>query len=125
MNSSATSFDVRVWKIRTYHGSQGKTYTIRWTVAGQEWRDTFKTYALADSARSELLSASRNGEAFDVTTGHPISKSAQRADQSWFDFACHYVDLKWPNAAGNTRKGIAETLPHSRYAVYYNLGHDG
>jgi len=113
-----TSYDVRIWKIRTYKGRRGTTYTVRWTVAGQEWSDTFKTYALADSARGELLAAARIGEAFDVATGRPISKSARREEQSWFDFACRYVDLKWPTAAGNTRRGIAETLASATPALF-------
>jgi len=113
-----TSYDVRIWKIRTYKGRRGTTYTVRWTVAGREWSDTFKTYALADSARGELLAAARIGEAFDVATGRPISKSARREEQSWFDFACRYVDLKWPTAAGNTRRGIAETLTSATPALF-------
>lgn len=29
---------------------------------------------------------------------------------SWFDFACVYVDMKWPQAAGKSRAGNADTL---------------
>ena len=35
-----------------------------------------------------------------------------RADRSmsWYDFACEYVDLKWPRVAGTTRRTHAEAL---------------
>ena len=28
----------------------------------------------------------------------------------WFDFACKYVDMKWPRAAGKSRAGKADAL---------------
>jgi hypothetical protein len=30
--------------------------------------------------------------------------------RSWYAHACDYVDMKWPNAAPNSRRGIAEAL---------------
>jgi hypothetical protein len=35
---------------------------VRWKVAKQRWKSTFKTAALADSFRSDLLAAARKGE---------------------------------------------------------------
>jgi hypothetical protein len=31
-------------------------------------------------------------------------------EMSWYDFACAYATMKWEGAAGNSRKGVAETL---------------
>jgi integrase len=84
---------------------------VRWIVAGREWHDTFPTKALADSHRSDLVSATRRGEAFLLATGLPISwQRAEESMVSWYDHACAYVDMKWPQAAGKSRQGIAESL---------------
>lgn len=40
----------------------------------------------------------------------PVSMTRTVNQMSWFDFACAYVDMKWPDLSGNSRKGIAETL---------------
>jgi integrase len=112
MSGRKTTFDVRVWGVskRTWE-SGAATYRVRWIVAGQTWHDSFKTRALADSFRSELLSLARQGEPFDVATGQPISRlREEKTSQSWYAHACSYVDMKWPQAAGKSRQGIAESL---------------
>ena len=68
-----TTYDVRIWSIQEKVGARGKSYVVRWRVAGRRWKATFKTAALADSFRSDLLAAARKGEAFDTTTGRPVS----------------------------------------------------
>src|SRR5690348_7686866 len=68
------SFDVRFWKIRTYKGKRGQTYAVRWKVGGQEHHETYQTKAHAESRLAELRSYARQGVAFDVTTGLPISE---------------------------------------------------
>ena len=60
------SFDVRFWKVRSYKGARGQTYTVRWTVAGRTHPETFKTRALADGRLAELRTHARNGAPFDV-----------------------------------------------------------
>lgn len=118
----STSYDVRVWKVTTRTLQRGKSYRVRWTVAGQEWHDTFATYALAESFRAELLTRARRGEPFDVATGRPVSAHPPAdTGPSWFEHACAYVDMKWPHAAGNSRRGIADTLA----TVTPSLLHEG
>ena len=75
----------------------------------------------AESFRSELLSAMRKGEAFDIDAGQPVSM-LRREDRatSWFDFAGSYVDMKWPRAAGKYRKSIAEALTSATIAILEN-----
>lgn len=114
--SRPTSFDVRLWSVskRTW-ASRQVTYRVRWVVAGQTWHDSFKTRALADSFRSELLCLARQGEPFDIETGQPVSRVRhEEIPQSWYAHAhahaCAYVDMKWPRAAGKSRQGIAESL---------------
>lgn len=99
----ATTYDVRMWKTRAYKGKRKTTYYVRWSVAGQEWTEPFGGTALAESFRSELISACRRGEAFDTETGRPVSMQRATREMSWYDFACAYVDMKWPRVAATTR----------------------
>jgi integrase len=105
-----TSYDVRVWSTRVYKGASTTTYYVRWKVGEKRFQEGFKTSALADSFRSQLVSASRSGEAFDTMIGLPVSMGRQEVTASWYEFACSYVDVKWPDSAGKSRMGIAETL---------------
>jgi hypothetical protein len=68
-----TSYDVRIWKTEVCSGARRSTYTVRWTVGGKPWREPFKTVALADAFRSELVTVARKGEAFMIATGRPTS----------------------------------------------------
>ncbi|GAA1347903.1 tyrosine-type recombinase/integrase [Saccharothrix algeriensis] len=104
------SFDVRIWKTEVWQGKTTTTYTVRWAVAGQRFKEPFKSSALADSFRSKLVVAAKGGEAFDVGTGLPVSMRRARSSMTWYAFACAYVDMKWDESAGNSRKGIAEML---------------
>ena len=111
------SFDVHFWKIRSYKGKRGKTYTVRWTVAGVTHPETFKTQALADSRLAELRTHARNGVAFDVTTGLPVPEvrqaraEAAKADElSWYQHALNYVARRRKGLAGNSMRSIADTL---------------
>lgn len=69
--------------------------------------DRFATKALAESFRSQLISATRSGEPFDELTGLPESRARE---VSWLDHAISYVDVKWPRAAAKSRKSTAEAL---------------
>src|SRR5215216_6376633 len=102
--------DVRIWSIQVNARARGKTYVVRWRVAGRRWKATFKTAALADSFRSDLLAAARKGEAFDTGTGRPVSMLRASKDMSWYSFACAFADLKWPRVAATTRRTHAEAL---------------
>ena len=111
------SFDVHFWKIRPYKGRRGRTYTVRWTVAGTSHPETFKTLALAESRLAELRTYARNGVAFDVGTGLPVPQirqihaEAARADElSWYQHALNYVARRRKGLAGNSMRSIAETL---------------
>jgi integrase len=112
-----TTYAVSIWKITKYEGKRRKTYNVRWKVDKQEFRVPFKTYALADSFRSELLVAAKKGEPFDTTTGRPLS--ALKADNTtdWFAFASEYAAIKWPGASPEHRRGIAEALTNITAAL--------
>ncbi|MBG0828198.1 site-specific integrase [Planomonospora sp. ID67723] len=101
------SYDVRFWKIQTRKGRR-KPYEVRWVVADRPFSQSFVTGALADSFRAQLITAARNGEAFDSETGLPDSMHREKQAVTWFEHAVDYVAAKWPKAAGNSRRSIIE-----------------
>ncbi|MEV1156937.1 integrase [Micromonospora chokoriensis] len=105
-----TTYDVSIWSIETYDGKKGRTYRVRWRVAGQPRKEVFKTKALAEGFRSELVTASRKGEAFDIGSGLPAAMRRETATMSWYDLACAFADMKWPHVAATTRRTHAEAL---------------
>src|SRR5690242_4848230 len=105
-----TSYDVRVWAVKTYERRNGRTYGVRWSVAGKPFHKTYRTKALADAARADLLSRTRQGEPFDVATGLPVSKLPVETGPTWYAHACAFIDSKWPRLAPKSRKSLAEAL---------------
>lgn len=105
------TFEVRVYKVYVYVGRRGKTYTVRWKVGPDVRSKVFAVSAQAEAFRSNLLSATRMGEAFSRQTGEPGSWARiERARVSWYDFACSYVDMKWKPASAKYRQDIARAL---------------
>lgn len=100
------SFDVRFWSVRR-NDRRRRPWEVRWVVAGREHSRSFVTRALAESFRSDLVAATRSGEAFDPVTGLP---EREASDVTWYTHACAYVDMKWPRAAAKSRKSMAEAL---------------
>jgi integrase len=111
-----STYDVRIWSIEEHKGKDRKThkpkstFRVRWVVAGQRFGDSFATRPLAESYRSRLLVAQREGVAFDESCGLPEPMARQLRASSWYQHAVEYVDMKWPHASPNHRRGIAETL---------------
>jgi hypothetical protein len=60
--------------------------------------------------RSELMSATRAGEPFDVYSGLPVSEVKRRESSSFVQFAQSDVDVKWPDAAAKTRTSMVDAL---------------
>lgn len=110
MTRSGSSYDVRIWAIRSYKGARGTTYTVRWRVNGREQQRTFKTHKLADSFRSELQTASRSGESFSEQSGLPSSMVSAGSQLTLYEHAMEFVDHKWPHSSARHRKGLAEAL---------------
>jgi integrase len=111
-----SSYDVRIWSIREHKGKDratGKprsTYRVRWAVAGKDCGESFQTKALAESFRSKLITAQREGIAFDEATGLPEPMARELNSRTWYEHALAFVDMKWPRASAKHRKGIAESL---------------
>jgi integrase len=84
---------------------------VRWTVEGHEKSESFMTFGLADSRRSKLVTAARDGEAFDVRTGLPATElRAIKQRTTWYDLAHEYLDERWDRTPGNTRRTLADAF---------------
>ncbi|MEV7091818.1 integrase [Amycolatopsis sp. NPDC051045] len=106
-----TSHDVRIWSIETIKRVRKTTHRVRWIVAGEKFGEMFTEFALADSFRSKLMTAARKGEEFDTETGYPASlRRTQAETKTWFEFACEYMDMKWPDSSPKYRKSLVESL---------------
>lgn len=102
------SYEVRVWSIRPNRSGNPE---LRWRVGPRRHSKTFATKALADSFRSQLVTAARAGEAFDVESGLPVSlHNGRKAGPTWFEHAERFAAMKWPRVAPNSRRSIAEAL---------------
>ena len=86
------------------------TYKVRWKVGARLWKEGFRNAAQADSFRSALLTATRKGEEFSLASGRPTAWAREKAQITWFEFACTYVDMKWKQASAKYRKDIARAL---------------
>jgi integrase len=105
-----TTYDVRIYRSDAYKGTTVTSYRVRWKVGSRMRSQHFRNAALADSFRSSLLTAARKGEAFSLTTGRPISWKQDQSVLSWYALTLRYTAAKWPYAAPNHRKSIAEAL---------------
>jgi integrase len=111
-----STYDVKVWNIQEHEGKDRKTgkpkstYRVRWVVAGKVHSDRFQTKAHAESFRAKLITAQREGVAFDEASGLPEPMARLLNTRSWYEHAVAFVDMKWPRAAAKQRKSIAEAL---------------
>jgi integrase len=108
----AFSHDVQFWKLAHLPRKKGRRriHGVRWVVAGKSFSKWFEYEAQADSYRSKLISAARQGEGFDIETGLPKSTAREQEAVTWFDLACRFVDLKWPHVAAKSRTSIADAV---------------
>jgi integrase len=111
------TFNVRVHKTEVYKGKRVTTYTVRWRVGKKPHKEPFRNSAQADSFRSSLLTATRQGEAFSIRTGRPTSWERKEAAVNWYAFSLDYCAMKWPYASPNHRRGIAEALTDATEAL--------
>ncbi|HKA95337.1 MAG TPA: tyrosine-type recombinase/integrase [Streptosporangiaceae bacterium] len=112
-----TTYDVRVYRTEVYKGARVTTYRVRWKVGYRLSAEDFRNAAQADSFRSSLLTAARKGEGFSLSTGRPVSWSHDESAITWYAVALDYTAAKWPYAAPNRRKSIAEALTDATEAM--------
>jgi len=67
--------------------------------------------------RETLRGRLPGGQVFRITDGLPLSMSRELNEQSWFEFAQRYADMKWPHAAAKSRAGNADALASATFAM--------
>ena len=109
---SDLTYEVNVRSIEPRRGSKGKivSYRVTWRLTNRVWQKTFETKSQAESYRASLLTAARNGEAFLVSNGLPLSWTPRSSDLSWYEFTLDYTTMKWPTVSPGSRRGVAEAL---------------
>ncbi|MBR7838435.1 hypothetical protein KDL01_34535 [Actinospica durhamensis] len=106
-----TTFDVRIWNPRARKRNDRITYELRWVVGPKQHSKTFATKALAESFRAALNVAARNGEAFDVDSGLPLSMArANRERWTVYGRAVDFCAGKWAKLAPKSREQFADAL---------------
>jgi len=106
------SYQVKIWEVGR-RMLRGKTrYRVRWTVEGavSPFEELFRTKALANSFRAELVKAANAGQPFDTVTGRPVNAARARNATTWYAHARSYVEMKWPRVAARSRRSIVEAL---------------
>jgi integrase len=104
------TYSVRIWRTEVYKGTKVTTYRVRWKTSTKPWKRPFRTKAQAASFEAELRSAASRGEAFDITTGQPVSWGRAGESLSWYEFCVSYVDMKWKDSSAHHRANIAWAL---------------
>ena len=93
--------------------SGGLRWRVKWRVAGDEKTRSFKTRALADAFRAELVAATsaRGWSMFDPDTGLPAEWTISEAAKATFlDMAIVVVESDWKSIGAKHRMGRVEAL---------------
>ncbi len=110
----STTYDARIHEIHKRYdkGSAKPTrYVVRWSVARKRMERGFKLSAQADSFRSELMTAARRGEPFEVASGLPFSMvRSERTDMSWFDLVSAHCAVRWDELSPGSRRNLVRDL---------------
>lgn len=110
MSKNPLSYEVNIYKVEARKWKRSTTYRLRWKVAGKVFSQPFSTAKLADSFRSDLVTAARKGEAFDRLIGLPHSHMQTQMARIWVDVAREFIDSRWDDAAPRHRHSTAEGL---------------
>lgn len=88
------SYEVQIWEITKRTDRKGRPWRVRWAVAGQRREQLYRTKALANSFRSDLVKAANAGEPFDAASGGPLSALRAAKSITWYAHARGYVAVK-------------------------------
>ncbi|MEV7313930.1 site-specific integrase [Streptomyces microflavus] len=104
------TYDVRFYSIENRR-DRPKPYRVRWLVGPQKHSKSYTVKAQADGRRSELMTALRMGEQFDVETGLPASElRARNSSVTWYEHTRAYVDRRWDHLPAKSRRNDADSL---------------
>lgn len=113
-----SSYDVKVYEIserpdRAKIGTSkkpGRSYRVRWTVAGTRFERSFTTKALANSWRSKLIHYANVGSPFDEIEGLPEPMLREQNKTTWYQHARAYIEMKWTTLAPKSRRSTVDAL---------------
>lgn len=111
MTRPSPEYQVRIQSIDSVKGVRRTSYRVRWAVGGVRHSQTFHTRKLAESFRSGLMHAAREGEAFDAESGLPRKVGqAARQQRQWLELAREFIDARWDDFAPRHRKSTVDGL---------------
>jgi integrase len=87
-----------------------KPYITRWKVDGKAFSRSYRTKGEADRLRTALLVAVQSGEAFDQSTGEPVSWQPLPEQMQAHVWARRWLAEQWPECAPRTRVSAVEAL---------------
>ncbi len=87
-----------------------KPYIARWKVDGKAFSRSYRTKGEADRVRTALLVAVQSGEAFDDSTGEPVSWQPLPEQMQAHMWARRWLAEQWPEWAPRTRVSAVEAL---------------
>src|SRR5882762_1752596 len=93
---------VRIKAVQKKPGRR-RPYGVRWHTDWKEHSEWFPTKPLAERRRSDLMQATRQGEAFDIESGLPESELAKRDSRSLLTLSQNFIDAEWEGHTANTR----------------------
>lgn len=103
--------DVSVFGVQRRSGERHKRpWIVRWSVAGRQRSRAFRTKAEAERYRSALLVAQQSGEAFDESTGEPVSWQPLADEVQTHLWARRWLAEQWEEWAPRTRASAVEAL---------------
>lgn len=103
--------DVAVFSVQRRSGERNKRpWIVRWSLIGRQRSRAFRTKAEAERYRSALLVAQQSGEAFDETTGEPVSWQPLADEAKVHEWARGWLAEQWPEWAPRTRASAVEAL---------------
>jgi integrase len=118
------TYDVRVYKTDVYKGKEVITYWVRWKCAGVPFKEPFRHSGQADSFRSKLMIAAKDGKAFSIETGRPVEWERDKPKDpglppvTWYSLTLDYAKAKWKFASPNQRRSIAEALTDATEVLF-------
>ena len=89
---------------------EARRYYAKWRVDGRDRTRSFKSRAEADRFRTRLATAAHDGLEFDATTGLPVAWLPTTSGPTWWTWSREWLDLKWPQWSGHTRRTAVESL---------------
>ena len=103
--------DVAVHGVQRRTGERHKKpYIARWRVNGKDFSRSYRTKAEAERVRSALLVAVQTGEAFDDTSGEPVTWQPLPEQIRTHEWARRWLAEQWPDWAPRTRASAVEAL---------------